>query len=64
MFFIGAAMLIGCGIVYVLFADADLQCWNTPKQSNAGDKEMQPLKKKSDDEKARLNEEEKQCDSK
>lgn len=57
VFLIGAAMLLGCGIVYVLFADANLQSWNSPQTSSgAADKEMQPLQTEHIDDKEQLKE--------
>lgn len=44
IFQICAAMLIVPGIIYVLFNDASLQPWNSPKAEN-DHKEMMPLTK-------------------
>lgn len=51
-------MLIGCGFVYVIFADANLQSWNS-----IHDKEMQPLKKKNNDE-GHVKEQKRRCNTK
>lgn len=41
---ITAAMLIFCGLIYVLFNDASLQSWNNPQKA-IEEKELQPLNK-------------------
>lgn len=49
-FLIGAAWLIGCGIVYVLFTNSNLQHWNTSKsQAHQSGKELEVLKPKEND---------------
>lgn len=40
MFFISAGMLIGTGILFVLFSDSTEQPWNTFKDEDNGDKEL------------------------
>lgn len=40
VFFISAGMLIGSGILYVLFSDSTEQHWNNIKEEDNGDKEL------------------------
>jgi len=57
-------MLIGSGVLYVLFAESNLQKWNNPHEAIGSDKELQKLQKNNKEEfdnkntKAENNEEE------
>lgn len=61
-------MLIGSGVLYVLFADSTLQDWNSPKRAQLviDPKELEFLHAKvtKENEKPRIDEEEKESDYK
>lgn len=38
-------MLVGTGILYLLFSNSDLQTWNTPNKENTNESELVPMKK-------------------
>lgn len=44
IFLICAAMLLGCGALYIAFNDTSIQPWNKSSDENKDDKELQPLK--------------------
>lgn len=44
IFLICAAMLLGCGVLYMAFNDTSIQPWNKSSDEDRDDKEMQPLK--------------------
>lgn len=46
IFEICAALLIICGVIYVIFNDASLQEWNKSYEDDVDGKELKPLKKK------------------
>uniref|UniRef100_W8BYB1 Vesicular glutamate transporter 2 n=1 Tax=Ceratitis capitata TaxID=7213 RepID=W8BYB1_CERCA len=68
VFLLCAGMLIGSGVLYVLFADSTLQDWNSPKRAQLviDPKELEFLHAKvtKENEKPRIDEEEKESDYK
>lgn len=44
IFLICAAMLLGCGVLYIACNDTSIQPWNKSSDENKDDKELQPLK--------------------
>lgn len=51
VYLITAGMLLGCGIIYLIFSTSNLQDWNTPNKMNENEKELEHLSCKKNDEK-------------
>lgn len=56
IFEISAAMLIGCGAIYIWLNDTTVQEWNNTSKANNYSKEMKPLVKNGDGNKAETDE--------